>query len=71
MAFVELGVMGQWCHRLEDRRKASSSMQRRSWWRGGEYMDEKGETLESAAGCIGSFEHSRLRGVDSTVFVPI
>ena len=24
--FVELGVMGQWCHRLEDH------SQRRSWW---------------------------------------
>ena len=29
--FVELGVMGQWYHRLEDRREACSSMQRRRW----------------------------------------
>ena len=30
--FVELGVMGQWCHWLEDRREACSSMLSRSWW---------------------------------------
>ena len=32
--FVELGVMGQWRHRLEDRRRACLSMRRRTWWRG-------------------------------------
>ena len=33
--FVELGVMGQWRHRREDRREAGSSMQRQSRCKGG------------------------------------
>ena len=50
--FVELGVMGQWCHWLEDRREACSSMQRRV---GGEVVDRwtkrtrERPTVESAA----------------------
>ena len=65
-AFVELGVMGQWCHRPEDRREACSCMQRRSWWRGGGEVDEKSERTTN--GRVGSFD---LRGVNSIVEVDI
>ena len=52
VAFVELGVMGQRCYRLEDRREACSTMQRRV---GGEVVDRwtkrtrERPTVESAA----------------------
>jgi hypothetical protein len=39
--FVELGVMGQWRRRLEDRRGACLSMRRLTWWRGvGGWIDQ-------------------------------
>ena len=61
---VELGVMGQWRHRLEDRREASSSMQRQSWWRCGGQVDEKSErTTNDGFGSVRHwpFEPSGLR----------
>ena len=66
--------MGQWCHRLEDHCEVCSSMQHQSWcevvhtWkkRAGEQP-----MMELAAGGVGSFEHSALRGGYSAVEVGI